>query len=434
MSLRNVIIGQLLSEAVARAPDSVAMRYLGRTVTYAELDRMTDAPELPQERLVFIPTTSTERPAHEVAQSVILYLAAMKRGKIAVFGARGASVSGLPNDLSDSEAILFTSGTTGEPKAVLSTHFARVNSAAAHVKALDASSDDRFLMAIPLHHCFSLTANLVSALSVGASLSIPDDRHTRQLLECIERDHCTIFNAVPTVFSSVLARSDLASYDLSSLRTGFIGGAAYTPEFFREVDKRLGFTLIPGLGQTEGTAAYTFLPPNSPLSQRSETAGRFMEHIEGKIESNGEICIRGFCVCQVLGEPPPPDGWLHTGDLGYLDPDGCIHTVGRLDDIIIRGGENIAPAELERLIRSLFPSVTEVAVVGVPDVHFGEELLACIAPIDAMPESELRAQLARHTARFKIPRYVRFYEQLPKNSTGKILRRELIKDAKQRDA
>ena len=439
MILRNATVGQLLVDSAHRTPDKPALCYGERCVTYGELDRITDEYALDDGRLAFIANASSDRKAPEVVDIIIKYLAAMKRGKIAVFGDR-LDYDLSNTDLTDAESILFTSGVTGKPKAVLATHYARVNSAAAHVEALGATADDNFIVAIPLHHCFSLTANLVSAITVGATLCIPDDRHSKSLLECIERDRCTIFNAVPTIFYALIRGDLLNSYDYSTLRTGFIGGASYTPEFFREVNDGLQFNLIPGLGQTEGTAAYTFLPWTASLTDRSETLGRFMEHIQVKLTDRGEICIKGFVVCNALGEPTPLDGWLHTGDLGQIGSDGLLRFKGRLKEIIIRGGENIMPIEIEEAIRAAFPNIGELAVTGTPDERFGEEILVVIATntIDAQsspeapildfttPESirdaetTIRDALALRLPKHKVPRYIRFVDELPKTAAGKI--------------
>ncbi|MDR2359684.1 MAG: AMP-binding protein [Oscillospiraceae bacterium] len=434
MRRRDITIGQLFSETVNNFPERVALRYSGNSITYGELDAVTDAKarELGDTRFAEIPANTKHRPAREMAEHIITYIAAVKSGKIAVFGKltdevrQAAEREATSNALS--EAILFTSGTTGKPKAVLSNHYARINSAAAHIDALGATELDRFLLAIPLSHCFSLTANLISAITLGAAICIPDDRHTDNLLRCIERERCTIFNAVPTIFNSAAGRITTGNYDLSSLRTGFIGGAAYTPEFFRKVNNALAFNLIPGLGQTEGTAAYTFAPWTAPLNIRAETVGRVMDGIECKISERGEILIRGFCVAKVLNDSQmvDGDGWLHTGDCGFIDYDGYIHCAGRLKEVIIRGGENISPAEIEEAVVNTFPQIRECAVFSVPDPHFGEEICLCVAADEtALSENQIRAGLATSLVEFKVPKYILIVSELPKTEVGKIAVGEL---------
>jgi len=420
MILRDITIGELFSETVSRFPEKAAIRYYGKTITYRELERLADEAAVKLTGSYnHIPKPSTHRPAEEVLSHIICYLATMKAGKVAVFNDE-LSEKYIEQFSDKNSELLFTSGTTGEPKAVLATHYGRVNSAAAHVEAMGASSDDRFLLAIPLHHCFSLTANLISAITVGATLCIPDDRHTEKLLECAERERCTIFNAVPTIFNAIISRHDISRYDLSSLRTGFIGGAAYTSDFFRRVNDTLNFSLIPGLGQTEGTASYTFAQWTEPLYVRAETVGRFMEHIEGKIAENGEICIRGFCVCKVLNEESSSDGWLHTGDVGFVDSEGYLRYTGRLKDIIVRGGENISPAEIESAVQKVEPGLKEIAVFPLPDDHFGEEICLCAAPANVIVPERLRELLTEKLPAFKVPKYIYLFDSLPQTESGKV--------------
>ncbi|MDR3149033.1 MAG: acyl--CoA ligase [Oscillospiraceae bacterium] len=433
MQYRDITIGQLFSETVNRFPKRVVLRCLGNSITYSELDAITDAKDMEfgDAQFIEISANSKHRTAEEMAEHIVTYLAAVKSGRIAVFGKLTdelrLAISEEETPDVKNEAVLFTSGTTGKPKAVLSNHYARVNSAAAHVAALGATERDRFLLAIPLSHCFSLTANLISAITVGAMICIPDDRHTDNLLKCIERERCTIFNAVPTIFNSAVTRLETESYDVSSLRTGFIGGAAYTSDFFRKVNNDLSFSLIPGLGQTEGTAAYTFAPWTAPLNVRAETVGRVMDGIECKISERGEILIRGFCVAKVLNEhQPDTGGWLHTGDCGFIDYDGYLHCTGRLKDVIIRGGENISPAEIEETAMNAFSQIRECAVFSVPDPHFGEEICLCAAADEtSLTAYELRDGLSKILVEFKVPKYIWIFGELPKTEVGKIAVGEL---------
>ncbi len=345
----------------------------------------------------------------------------------------------------DTDVIIFTSGTSGTAKGVLSTHLARVNVAKVQADTLSLTEMDKSCVAIPMFHCFGLTGVILAALCSGGCLYFPGGRHTKQLLESISVHGCTVFSAVPTLFSAILARLDLEQFDLSTLRTGYIGGSVYTPEFFRRVEQAMHFRLAPSLGQTEATAGLTFISPEEPEELRAPTVGRFMEGIEGQIRDietgkslpegrTGEICIRGWSVMQgYVGEPEltraalEADGWLHTGDLAWLDGNGCIHMSGRLKELIIRGGENISPGEIEAVIGQ-DPRVREVKCVAVPDAHYGEEICACVVlreGASVMKEDYIRSLAAAHLAAYKVPRYVLFMEALPRTGSGKLALKQL---------
>ena len=340
----------------------------------------------------------------------------------------------------DPDVIIFTSGTSGAAKGVLSSHFARVNVAQAQVDTISMTEADKCCVAIPMFHCFGLTAVILAALNCGAGLYFPGQRHTKQLLESISLHGCTVFSAVPTLFSAILARPDLGDFDLHTLRTGYIGGSVYTPEFFLRAEKALGFRMAPSLGQTEATAGLTFLSPDAPDELRASTVGRFLESIEGEIRDledghalppgeTGEICIRGWSVMKgYVNEPDltrqalDGDGWLRTGDLGWLDEEGCLHMAGRRKELIIRGGENISPGEIEAAI-ALDPRVREVKAVAVPDQHYGEEICACVVlreGNEGASEEEIRTLVREKLAAYKVPRYVLFMDALPKTGSGKL--------------
>ena len=345
----------------------------------------------------------------------------------------------------DTDVVIFTSGTSGTAKGVLSTHLARVNVARVQAETLSLTEEDKSCVAIPMFHCFGLTGVILAALYSGGCLYFPGGRHTKQLLESISVHGCTIFSAVPTLFSAILARLDLESFDLSALRTGYIGGSVYTPEFFRRVESAMDFRLAPSLGQTEATAGLTFISPEEPEELRAPTVGRFMEGIEGRIRDIetgkplpagkvGEICIRGWSVMQgYVNEPEltkealDPAGWLRTGDLAWLDEAGCLHMSGRLKELIIRGGENISPGEIEAVI-GLDPRVREVKCVAVPDAHYGEEICACVVLREGagmMKAEDIRALAAAQLAAYKVPRYVLFLDALPKTGSGKLALKQL---------
>jgi len=340
----------------------------------------------------------------------------------------------------DTAYILFTSGTGSSPKAVLSSHYSRTNSGILQARDLDASCHDRFCVAMPVFHCFSLSVNVYAACAAGACLYLPESRRTEALLNAVSEGKCTVFSCVPALFRALLRKPNLEERDLRSLRTGFIGGSSYPDALFLETEERLGFTLLSSLGQTEATAGITTTHVTDPLSVRLNTVGHFMEHVEGRIVDPatnvpvetgvaGEICVRGYVVMQGYYNQPEEtakaidaDGWLHTGDMGWLDEDGNVHLCGRLKELIIRGGENISPKEIETVFFD-DPRVLQCRAVGVPDEHYGEEICLCVVtdPEDPYTEEEIRQTLTGRLAAYKIPRYILFLEQLPVTSTGKVM-------------
>lgn len=356
---------------------------------------------------------------------------------------RAAEAAVRPEDIS---FILYTSGTTSAPKAVMGTHFSRANSGIQQAHDMRATQEDKFCAAIPIFHCFCLTVNVMAACAVGGCLYLPESRRTSDLLKAVSEKKCTVLSSVPALYHAILCREDFHDWDMSSLRTGLIGGSMYPASLFREIDEKFGenFTLLSSLGQTEATAGLTVSYLDDSIEVRSETIGHFMDHLEGKIAhietgealptgQVGEICIRGYMVMEgYYGQPEAtakaidPEGWLHTGDMGYLDEAGNIHMTGRLKELIIRGGENISPAEIETVAVE-FPAVSECKAVGVPDDHYGEEVCLCVTlkAGTVWEEAELRSWLKGRLADFKVPRYIAVVEEFPRTITGKIRPAEL---------
>lgn len=338
----------------------------------------------------------------------------------------------------DWDCFLFTSGSSGRAHAVVTTHRSRVNNVFEQAKAIDATCEDRFCAILPMYHCFSLSGTVLSAIISGGCICFPEDRHIASILTTISEDRCTVFSAVPTLFMAILARKDLDQYDLSSLRTGMIGGSTYPPELFERICRELNMTLLPSLGQTEATAGFTSGSASDSLELRKTTVGPFFPGLEGRIVDPitgkecpvnvvGEICVRGYNVMQgyynqgeLTREPVDADGWLHSGDLGRLDEQGYLHYSGRIREMINRGGERISPTEIENVIET-FPGVSQAKVISVPDKHYIEEICACVAmKPGAEPDQQALTEHCRsQLAYYKVPRYFLFQEKIPLLSTGK---------------
>jgi fatty-acyl-CoA synthase len=340
-----------------------------------------------------------------------------------------------PDDVS---AILFTSGTTDRSKGAMLTHLGMVNNSHAMSMSLRAAESDKYLMALPMFHCFSLSANLLSTLHSGAAVVFPPDIHSIDLLRTIEAEKCTLLNAVPIMLLTMADNPEREKTDLSSLRAGILGGAATTAEQYGRMRKALRMRIISSLGQTEATAGITMADYDAGDETNAQTVGTMLPLEEAKIISldtgetlpageTGELCICGYNVMKgyYREEPGPPavdgEGWLHTGDMGFFDERGNLHLTGRRKEIIIRGGENISPAEVEGYILE-DPRVAEAKCIAVPDPYFGEEICACVAlnPGKQITEGEIRDNLTEKLSKFKIPRYILFFDSFSKTGSGKI--------------
>lgn len=355
-------------------------------------------------------------------------------------------------DPDDPINIQFTSGTTGFPKAVVLTHHNIVNNAYFAAKIMRLSAEDRLCVAVPFYHCFGMVvANLV-CITVGATIVIPSEHfEATPTLAAIDQERCTAIHGVPTMFVAELEHPDFTRFDHSSLRTGIMAGAPCPPELVRRVMEDMGCKeILIGYGQTEASPITHLTRPEDSFERRIGTVGTNLPHQECKIidpqsgavlsiGQQGEVCFRGYHVMQgYYGQEDATHaaideaGWLHSGDLGVLDDEGYLRITGRLKDMIIRGGENVYPAEIENFYFS-HPKVAEIAVFGVPDEKMGEEIGAWIKlheGTEAHPE-EFREYAKNKIAYFKIPRYMWIVEEFPMTVTGKIQKfriREIVAD------
>ena len=337
--------------------------------------------------------------------------------------------------------IQYTSGTTGSPKGVLLTHHNLVNNAWIMGRAMQITERDSVCAPVPLYHCFGCVMSSLLCVVYGIPLVMPAPQFDAlATLQAVAAERCTALYGVPTMFIAELEHPEFSRYDLTSLRTGIMAGAPCPIEVMKRVVSEMHCSqCVVAYGQTESSPVITSSDADDPLELRVGTIGRTMPNTEVRIVApwnnetlevgqRGELCTRGYLVMKGYdGEDEAtrraidPDGWLHTGDLATMRPDGCFHISGRLKEMIIRGGENIYPREIEEFLHT-HPAIADVYVVGLPDQKLGEAVLAWVKLKNdaSLSEDELREFCRGKIAHFKIPQYVRFVDSFPMTVTGKI--------------
>ena len=344
-------------------------------------------------------------------------------------------------DRDDPINIQYTSGTTGFPKAVILTHHNILNNAWFSARAMHFSEQDRLCVPVPFYHCFGMVLTNLLCLSVGACVVIPSEHFDAlAVLKAIEAEGCTAIHGVPTMFIAELEHADFKNYDMSSLRTGIMAGAPCLPSLMQRVmdDMHCSEILI-GYGETEASPLTHLTSRDDNMERRTETVGKNLPHQEVKIVSVetgetvalgeiGEICFRGYHIMRgYYGQPEKTaeaiddSGWLYSGDLGTMDTDGYVRITGRRKEMIIRGGENIYPKEIEAFLFT-HPKLAQVAVFGVPDKFYGEEIMAWIQLHhgEQCSEDDIREYCKDQIAHFKIPKYIWFVDDFPMTVTGKL--------------
>lgn len=348
----------------------------------------------------------------------------------------------LANELRPDDAIniQFTSGTTGSPKGATLSHCNILNNGYLTGEGMGFTDQDRLCIPVPLYHCFGMVLGNLACMAHGATAVYPADAFDPvTTLEAVQEERCTALHGVPTMFINELDHPRFGEFDLTSLRTGVMAGSPCPVEVMKRVIGEMNMEdILIGYGQTEVSPINHLTLPEDSLEKRTETVGRAVPWVEIKIVDpegrvvaigdKGEICTRGYSVMRGYWndedrtrETIDESGWLHSGDLGVMDPEGYVRVVGRIKDMVIRGGENVYPREVEEFLYT-HPSIAEVQVFGVPDERMGEEICAWVQlhPGKTMTEDELKDFCRDQITHFKIPRYVRFVEEFPMTVTGKM--------------
>ncbi len=346
----------------------------------------------------------------------------------------------------------YTSGTTGFPKGVMLTHYNVVNNGKYIGDHMDLSTADRMMIQVPMFHCFGMVLSMTAAMTHGATMYPLPYFSPKPALACVHNEHITTFNGVPTMFIAMMQHEDFSKTDFSYIRTGIMAGANCPADLMKKATEVMNMKEIVSVyGQTEAAPGCTMSSYYDSLEVRTETVGSAFANVECKIIDpetgadcpdgvNGEFVARGYNIMKgyykmpkATAEAIDKDGWLHTGDLACRTPEGNYNITGRLKDMIIRGGENIYPKEIEEFIYT-HPKVSDVQVIGVPDEQYGEEIMACIILKDGeeMTADEMKAYINANMARHKVPRYVDFVKAFPMNAAGKILKYKMREEASER--
>ena len=353
-----------------------------------------------------------------------------------------AALLGLQTQLKPDDAIniQFTSGTTGNPKGATLSHCNILNNGYLTGEAMRLTPADKLCIPVPLYHCFGMVLAVLACVSHGATMVFPGEAFDpQQTLQTVQDERCTALHGVPTMFITELDHPNFSSFDLSSLRTGIMAGAPCPIEVMKRVISEMHMRdILIAYGQTELSPINNITLPDDSLERRTETVGRAMPWVEVKVideaghvvpvGEKGEICTRGYSVMQGYWNDPQKTaetidaaGWLHSGDIATMDAFGYVRIVGRIKDMIIRGGENVYPREVEEFLYQ-HPAISEVQVFGIPDKKMGEEVCAWVQVNEGatLSADDIKAFCKDQITHFKIPRHIRFVSEYPMTVTGKI--------------
>lgn len=361
-------------------------------------------------------------------------------------------------DIHDVINMQYTSGTTGFPKGVMLTHFNIVNNGKCIGDCMSFTHEDRLCIPVPLFHCFGCVLAVMACMTHGTTMVPIDYFQPVKVMEAIQNEQCTAVHGVPTMFIAMLEHAEFSKFKFSKLRTGIMAGSPCPIKVMQQVVDNMGMTEITiAYGQTEGSPVCTQTTVDDSIELRVTTVGRVLPFIEAKIidpETNlevafgvqGEFVARGYNVMKGYYKMPEAtmqaidsEGWLHTGDLATMDENGYFKITGRIKDMIIRGGENIYPKEIEEFLYT-HPLVKDVQVIGVPSKEYGEEVMACVVlkAGGTITDEEIKSYVKSHMARHKTPKYVKFMDGFPMTASGKIqkykMREAAIEELKLQDA
>ncbi len=387
-----------------------------------------------------------------VQQGCLTFEEAMKRAdSVPVETLEAMAQRVKPDDVCNMQ---YTSGTTGFPKGVMLTHYNVVNDGKCIGDRMGLSTADRMMIQVPMFHCFGMVLAMTASMTHGTTLCPLPYFSAKNSLACINQERITCFHGVPTMFIAMFNHEDYRKTDFSYMRTGIMAGSGCPPELMKRAarpDEMNMRGIVSVYGQTESSPGSTMSAWTDSLELRTETVGYSFPHVQTKVidpetgkelpdGQDGEFCSRGYNIMKGYYKMPDAtnqtidaDGWLHSGDLARRNPDGTYLITGRLKDMIIRGGENIYPKEIEEFIYT-HPAVADVQVIGVPDAKYGEAVMACIVLKNdaSLTKEEMIDYIKSHMARHKVPQYIEFVDSFPMNAAGKVLKYKMREEAAER--